>query len=85
MKSIFTKFLPATTFKGSRIKAWDSDKRFSVTKSYDHSCNADRNHMARAQSLNWDGTWIEGSAGQSRYVYVLSQGDRFAVDPKPRP
>ena len=54
--AIETKFLGATNFRGSRIKAqamdsWSDGKRESVTAGYDHALNSEDNHTAVAMRL----------------------------------
>ena len=64
MKAIFTKLLPCTNFKGSRVKAYDSDGN-QKTLSWDHAGNTDDNHQAAAVALchkmRWFGTLVRGS------------------------
>lgn len=86
MQVIFTKFLPATNCKGSRIKVYasgvkthgfanlaDNTKRaLSKTFSYEHADTHPHREAARklAEGLGWDGLWIEGDAGNGSFVYV---------------
>ena len=49
MQAIITKYLPATNFKGSRIKA--SCERGSLTVDYDHSKGCEGAHVAAADAL----------------------------------
>lgn len=63
MKTIETKFVPATNHKSSRIKATEPDG-ISVTLSWDHSMSDEENHdRARAalcDRLGWNGPMIGG-------------------------
>jgi hypothetical protein len=85
MKSIYTKYIPATNTRGSRIKAYDSDKRNSVTLSYDNALSTDAIHRGAAvelcRRLDWHGVLVEGSAnGQGGNVYVfLTDWNQFTV------
>ena len=49
MQAIMTKYLPATNFKGSRVKATASAG--SVTLHWDDALNHDANHTAAAMEL----------------------------------
>ena len=72
-QAIVTKYLPATNFKGSRIKATASAG--SLTQSYDDSLNTDDAHakvaMALANKFKWRGTWYGGTPADGKgNVYV---------------
>jgi hypothetical protein len=75
MKAIQTRFIPPTAFKGSRVKAWDSDGN-SVTLSWDHSLPEDENnHVAAVRALckkmGWEvGTFAMGGI-KGGWVFVL--------------
>jgi hypothetical protein len=63
MQAILTQYLPATNFKGSRVKATCQAK--SKTLHWDHALNIDENHMAAARALATDlgwnyGPWVGG-------------------------
>jgi len=49
MQAIQTKYLPATNFKPSRIKAWCDAASIIVTYSYEHDVSGE--HYAAAQAL----------------------------------
>ena len=74
MKSIFTKYLPATNTRGSRIKAYDSDKCNSITLPYDDALSTDYVHrgaaLALCHKLGWTGTLVEGGSDTGN-VYVF--------------
>ena len=83
--AIETKFLGATDFRGSRIKAqamdWQSGERpKSVTVGYDHALNSEDNHAAAAIRLipkvcNASGVvHLEAGATQRGYVFVIVRG-----------
>jgi hypothetical protein len=72
-QAIVTKFLAPTNFKGSRVKA--TAEAGSVTLSWNHALNGDRNHAAAAQALaqkyKWDGAYYAGGIpGHSGYAFV---------------
>lgn len=81
MQSIITKYLPATNYRGARIKARQSGGPNHITLSYDHRLDADSNHMAAAKALtvklSWPGVWAEGSLGNSGNVYVCTATRSF--------
>lgn len=49
MQAIITKYLPATNFRGSRVKA--SCQRAFIIVDWDHANNPEQMHIAAAQSL----------------------------------
>lgn len=49
MQAIITKYLPATNYRGSRIKA--TCERGSLTVSWDHGLDAGENHRAVCDAL----------------------------------
>lgn len=74
MKSIATKFLPATNFRGSRIKA-SAEGVAPLTISYPHDSSEPHATAARAlaQRMGWHGTMIEGGAADGKgsvFVFV---------------
>jgi len=83
--AIETKFLGATNFRGSRIKAqamdsWSDGKRESVTVSYDYALNSKDNHIAAATQLlpkisrpAFSGYHLEAGATERGYVFVIVQ------------
>lgn len=65
MKTITTKYIPATDTKGGRVKATDGDGN-SLTLSWDNSLPRDEdNHQAAAvalcNKLDWHGTLQRGT------------------------
>lgn len=73
MKAILTKYLPATTHKGSRVKAFDSDGN-SLTVAYD-SCFSNYHAHERAANLlckkmGWTGDLIGGGI-KTGYAFVF--------------
>ena len=64
MQTITTKYLGATNFNGSRIKATNSSKAASVTIGYDWGLGLDGNHKKAAKKLktklNWHGKLYGG-------------------------
>ena len=82
-QSISTKYISATDFRGTRVKA-RSSSGLSVTVSWNDALGTDENHTAAAQALaaklGWSGRWIAGGAGDGRgNVYVNDDGDGFTV------
>jgi hypothetical protein len=77
MKSIITKYLPATNHKGSRIKA----KAFGVkpiTLSYDYALDAEGNHLGAALRLckanGWPNDLVSGALpDQTGYAFCFSK------------
>lgn len=58
MKAIITKYLPATNYRSSRIKAQEPDGKFIIIP-WNHELNTEQNHHQAAKSLcekmNWRG------------------------------
>ena len=77
MKAISTKYLPATNFRGSRIKAFTEGGN-QITISYPHELNAENGHLAAAVALktkmNWSGKLIGGGTGNG-YVFVFTDSE----------
>ena len=83
--AIETKFLGATNFRGSRIKAqamdsWSDGKRESVTVSYAYALNSKDNHIAAATQLlpkisrpAFSDYHLEAGATERGYVFVIVQ------------
>lgn len=73
MKAIMTKYLPCTNSRGSRIKAYDSDKN-SVTIGYPHELSGEavfkEAAIALCKKMNWD-TDIIGGGVDNGYVFVF--------------
>lgn len=78
MQAIQSKYLGATNYKPSRIKAWC--QAGSITMSYDHGLNIDENHLAVATALvnklGWNDACYGGLAGgtlpSGDYCFVLT-------------
>ena len=82
-QSISTKYLGATNYRGSRVKA-TSSAGMSLTLSWDDALDVDGNHQAAARALatrlNWYGRWYAGAALDGKgNVYVSDDGDGFSV------
>ena len=76
-QAIETKYLRATNYRGSRIKAtaWGG----SVTVGYDHALDHQDAHRAAADALiakmGWQGTFAQGgNAKGDGYVFVNVEG-----------
>ena len=74
MKGIITKYIGPTNYRGSRIKATDTDGN-SITISYDHSLNHDQAYLKAAIALcnkmKWKTNLIGGGI-QNGYVFVFA-------------
>ena len=83
MKTISTKYLSATNFKGSRIKATDCDN--SITISYPHELNHEQAHMKAAQALMEKMDWLgEMMGGHTKdgMVFIFPDND-YVIKPRP--
>ena len=73
MKAILTKFLGATNFRSSRIKATDTDGN-SITTPWDDELGPEENHLLAATKLctkmNWKGDLVTGTL-KNEYVHVF--------------
>lgn len=86
-KAIFTKYLPATNVKGSRIKAY-AEGGNQVVRSYDHALNADQNHAAAAKALaskmGWAGHYVQGGHADGKQSVFVEMGcawaETFVID-----
>jgi hypothetical protein len=76
VKAIVTYYLPATDFKGSRIKAKAEGQ--SITKGYPHHMNSDDAHRWIAQELanklGWRGRWIGGTLPTGTETVCVCEG-----------
>jgi hypothetical protein len=78
-QGIVTKYLGATNFRGSRVKA-TSASGHTITLTWDDSHNSDWNHieaaLALATKLDWRGNWYGGAIpGHDRgYAFVMGEG-----------
>lgn len=73
-KAIITRILPATTYKGTRIKAKIIGK--SITRSYDYSLNSSQNHVKVAHELarilEWKVGMLAGSVEETfDHVHII--------------
>lgn len=78
MQAIETKYLPATNYRGSRVKA--SAQAGSVTVPWDYALSVEANHDAAARTLirklSWFGAWVRGARVDDKgNVYVAINGD----------
>jgi hypothetical protein len=73
MVAIETKYLGATNYKPSRIRATDGNK--SVTVSYDHGLDTYDNHKAAARLLikrrGWTPKRLVGGSTKRGYCFVM--------------
>jgi hypothetical protein len=83
MIAILTKYLPATNFKGSRIKAYTSNSGQSVTIGYPHDLNSDDAHKLAAQTLMRKMKWsneIIGGGTNNGTAWVMIPTNQKLVD-----
>lgn len=83
LQAIITKYLPPTSFKGSRIKA--AAAAGSIIVHIDHALNIEDNHAAAAEALagkfKWRGNWFMGGLpDDSGYCFVCV--DEICTDPE---
>ena len=79
-QAISTKYLGATNYRGSRIKA-TSASGHSLTVDYDDALNGEENHARAARALtvklNWTGKYY-GGATKDGYCFVYAdESDAF--------
>jgi hypothetical protein len=83
-QSIQTKYIGPTNTRGSRVSA-TSASGHRIVIGWDYALDTDENHKAAAaalaRKLGWDGGWHAG-ATPSGCVFVLADGDMFAVAPQ---
>lgn len=82
MKSIFTKYIPVTNTKPARIKAFDSEKRFSVTI----TGSSKEDHLLAVKKLkdklNWTGKMICGDSGSvTDGIVCVFEDNEMKVNP----
>ena len=82
-QAIITKYLGATNYRGSRVKA--TAYAGSVTISWDDALDSEANHANAAAALckkyGWGGTWVGGGRPDNRgNVYVCVANGRFFTD-----
>ena len=86
MQTITTKYLGATNYRGSRIKATTSSG-ISKTISWSYAESTLQNHKNAVHELNkqlgWTGTMLEGSPTDSGYksIWIFLEGsDRIKLE-----
>jgi len=86
MQTITTKYLGATNYRGSRIKATTSSG-ISNTVSWDYEKSTIKNHERAIHELNlklsWDGELVGGSPDDSgdSYIWVFVRGSDRMYNP----
>lgn len=74
MKAIFTKYVPPTNTRGSRIKAFDEDRN-SVTISFEQAGSIEDAHRAAAEALirkmKWNPTRIVSAGMKNGFVWTM--------------
>ncbi len=87
MKAIFTKVIPATDNKPTRIKAWADCGSITVSRHSRDTIELDGVKLFAAVALklaakyNWSGTLIAGGAPSNDIaeVFVFADSDRFEI------
>jgi hypothetical protein len=79
-QAITTKYIGATNYKSSRVKA-STESGISITMSWDDGLDVEGNHVKAAQALtkklNWGGKWAGGGT-KTGYVFVnVDRGNSF--------
>ena len=72
-QAIEVKFLPITTYKGARYKAFAQAGSVTITKEYGLTDikEATRAAFKLAYKLGWNGEWVAGQLKNGNYVFVL--------------
>ena len=83
MKAIETKYIPASNYRGSRIKAYAEGVK-ALTIPYPHELSGSAVHAAAAVALarrmNWKGVLVAGGkADQSGEVFCFLDSDQFTI------
>ena len=82
MKAIFTRFIPCTNTKGSRIAAFDSDNN-RVTIAYNHSAKNDDRYreaaIALVHKMNWAPVVLAEGGTKEGSVFVMLPAQQFAA------
>lgn len=86
MKAIWTKYIPCTNFRGSRIKA--EAEGVSVTVPYASELNAERAHdeaaLALCAKMGWPGDLIRGCRPDGKgNVYAFLRDSATLSNPVP--
>ncbi len=84
-QAIITKYLGATNYRGSRVKA--TAYVGSVTIPWDDALDSDANHSNAAAALckkyRWTGTWVGGAMPDNRgNAYVCVANGKFFTESK---
>jgi hypothetical protein len=83
MIAINTKYLPATDYKGSRIKAYTSNPGQTITISYPYEYDGEKAHRVAAQALMNKMEWpneIIGGGTKEGYAWVMIPRDQKIVE-----
>ena len=82
MQAIITKYVPCTETKPSRVQAKCEAKTIYVE--WDHSLNADQNHLEAAKTLTtklgWSGEWVSGGTSNGFVFVCTGFCDKFKVE-----
>ena len=79
MIAIQTKFLPCTNTKGARVKAFATNRPWSVTISYDYSGSDEMPHFRAVQAfiekykLDWDLKDMRFGSVKNGYVFCFDR------------
>jgi hypothetical protein len=82
MKAISTKYIPATNYRCSRVKAFDGDGN-SVTIPYDSDLDRDEPFAKAAillcKKMNWTGTLVSGGT-KDGWVFCFEQSEKYPIN-----
>ena len=85
MQTIETKYMGATNYKGSRIKATHEGNAQTITTGYNHALNLDENHQYAARQLmhklKWDGE-MHGGSTKTGMAWVFVSEDSLVIKGK---
>lgn len=84
MQAIETKYLPATTHRGARVKAMNGGGGHEITVSWDSDDDDKGGHWqaayALACKLGWAGAYVCGGT-RAGYVFVMVPCDAIVTTP----
>jgi hypothetical protein len=82
MKAITTKYIPATNYHCSRVKAFDGDGN-SVTIPYDSDLNRDEPFVKAAiilcRKMKWTGKLVSGGT-KDGWVFCFAQSETYDIN-----
>lgn len=82
MTTIITKYIPASSRRGSRIKA-DAGMKRTITISYPHELSGEAVHLEAAKALcakfDWHGELVAGGMEQG-FAFVFTKSGKYEAD-----